>query len=135
MSAKTTNNGRRRKKKTTPVLVIYLEIINIISNEQNGFGSWPIRKQIVYTAFVCVSFCVNRLTETSAGVAEQLQSTRQMAEDLIDAQSVALQAQQEILNNGEELKVTLKDSTQGKYYVAQNTVSNDPSTSNNTVSL
>lgn len=79
-----------------------------------------------------MSFCVNRLTETSAGVAEQLQSTRQMAEDLIDAQSVALQAQQEILNNGEELKVTLKDSTQGKYYVAQNTVSNDPSTSNNT---
>lgn len=99
---------------------------------KNGFGSWPIRKQIVYTAFVCVSFCVNRLTETSAGVAEQLQSTRQMAEDLIDAQSVALQAQQEILSNGEELKVTLKDSTQGKYYAAQNTVSNDPSTSNNT---
>lgn len=66
---------------------------------------------------------MNRLTETSAGVAEQLQSTRQMAEDLIDAQSVALQAQQEILNNGEELKVTLKDSTQGKYYAAQNTVS------------
>ncbi|XP_008316099.1 uncharacterized protein LOC103384378 [Cynoglossus semilaevis] len=56
---------------------------------------------------------IYRLTETSAGVAEQLQSTRQMAEDLIDAQSVALQAQQEILSNGEELKVTLKDSTQG----------------------
>ncbi|XP_044066893.1 uncharacterized protein LOC122882959 isoform X4 [Siniperca chuatsi] len=54
-----------------------------------------------------------RLTESSAGVAEQLQSTRQMAEDLIDAQSAALQAQQEILNNGEELRVTLRDSTQG----------------------
>ncbi|XP_041655638.1 uncharacterized protein LOC121517717 [Cheilinus undulatus] len=54
-----------------------------------------------------------RLTESSAGVAEQLQSTRQMAEELIDAQSAALQAQQEILSNGEELRVTLKDSTQG----------------------
>ncbi|XP_034534329.1 uncharacterized protein LOC117808774 isoform X3 [Notolabrus celidotus] len=56
---------------------------------------------------------MHRLTETSAGVAEQLESTRQMAEDLIDAQSAALQAQQEILNNGEELRVTLTDSTQG----------------------
>ncbi|XP_034534328.1 uncharacterized protein LOC117808774 isoform X2 [Notolabrus celidotus] len=55
---------------------------------------------------------MHRLTETSAGVAEQLESTRQMAEDLIDAQSAALQAQQEILNNGEELRVTLTDSTQ-----------------------
>ncbi|XP_036958576.1 uncharacterized protein LOC119022121 isoform X4 [Acanthopagrus latus] len=54
-----------------------------------------------------------RLTESSAGVAEQLQSTRQMAAELIDAQSAALQAQQEILNNGEELRVTLRDSTQG----------------------
>ncbi|XP_071333638.1 uncharacterized protein [Trachinotus anak] len=54
-----------------------------------------------------------RLTETSAGVAEQLQSTRQITEDLIEAQSAALQAQQEILNNGEELRVTLQDSTQG----------------------
>ncbi|KAG7220396.1 hypothetical protein INR49_018234 [Caranx melampygus] len=54
-----------------------------------------------------------RLTESSAGVAEQLQSTRQVTENLIEAQSAALQAQQEILNNGEELKVTLKDSTQG----------------------
>uniref|UniRef100_A0A8C6WUF8 Brambleberry n=1 Tax=Neogobius melanostomus TaxID=47308 RepID=A0A8C6WUF8_9GOBI len=56
---------------------------------------------------------MHRLTESSAGVAEQLQSTRQMAEDLIEAQSVALQAQQEILTNGEELRATLKDSTQG----------------------
>ncbi|XP_023261937.1 uncharacterized protein LOC111654969 isoform X2 [Seriola lalandi dorsalis] len=54
-----------------------------------------------------------RLTESSAGVAEQLQSTRQITEDLIEAQSAALQAQQEILHNGEELRVTLKDSTQG----------------------
>ncbi|XP_070695120.1 uncharacterized protein [Pempheris klunzingeri] len=54
-----------------------------------------------------------RLTESSAGVAEQLQSTRRMAEDLIEAQSAALQAQQEILTNGEELRATLRDSTQG----------------------
>lgn len=60
---------------------------------------------------VCV--CV-RLTESSAGVAEQLQSTRQMAADLMEVQSAALQAQQEILVNGEELRVTLRDSTQGK---------------------
>lgn len=55
-----------------------------------------------------------RLTESSAGVAEQLQSTRRMAEDLVEAQSAALQAQQEILSNGEELRVTLRDSTEGK---------------------
>ncbi|XP_045912859.1 uncharacterized protein LOC123975430 isoform X4 [Micropterus dolomieu] len=54
-----------------------------------------------------------RLTESSAGVAEQLESTRQMAEDLRDAQSAALEAQQEILNNGEELRLTLRDSTEG----------------------
>ncbi|CAK6975925.1 uncharacterized protein LOC121895850 isoform X1 [Scomber scombrus] len=56
---------------------------------------------------------MHRLTESSAGVVEQLLSTRQMAEDLIEVQSAALQTQQEILNNGEELRVTLKDSTQG----------------------
>uniref|UniRef100_A0A3P8UAJ4 Uncharacterized protein n=1 Tax=Amphiprion percula TaxID=161767 RepID=A0A3P8UAJ4_AMPPE len=54
-----------------------------------------------------------RLTDTSAGVVEQLQSTREMAEDLIEAQSAALQVQQEILTNGEELRTTLRDSTQG----------------------
>ncbi|XP_072306323.1 uncharacterized protein [Eucyclogobius newberryi] len=56
---------------------------------------------------------IYRLTESSAGVAEQLQSTRRVAEDLMEAQSAALQAQQEILTNGEELRATLKDSTQG----------------------
>ncbi|XP_067383777.1 uncharacterized protein [Channa argus] len=56
---------------------------------------------------------IYRLTESSAGVAEQLQSTRQMAEELIVTQSAALQAQQEILNNGEELRLTLRESTQG----------------------
>ncbi|KAK9514660.1 hypothetical protein VZT92_025362 [Zoarces viviparus] len=56
---------------------------------------------------------MHRLTASSAGVAEQLQSTRQMAEDLLDAQTAALQVQQDILNNGEELRVTLRDSTQG----------------------
>ncbi|XP_035999666.1 uncharacterized protein LOC105919251 [Fundulus heteroclitus] len=54
-----------------------------------------------------------RLTETSAGVAEQLQATRQMANDLMEAQTDALQAQKEILSNGEQLRVTMRDSTQG----------------------
>ncbi|XP_043989714.1 uncharacterized protein LOC122840935 [Gambusia affinis] len=54
-----------------------------------------------------------RLTEASASVAEQLQSTRQMANELMEAQSVALQAQKEILSDGEELRATLRDSTQG----------------------
>ncbi|KAM6924430.1 uncharacterized protein FYW49_004671 [Xenentodon cancila] len=54
-----------------------------------------------------------RLTETSAGVAEELQSTRLMAKDLIEVQRAALEAQKEILSNGEELRVTLRDSTQG----------------------
>ncbi|XP_041858815.1 uncharacterized protein LOC121651035 isoform X2 [Melanotaenia boesemani] len=58
-----------------------------------------------------ISMC--RLTETSAGVAEQLQSTRQMARDLMEAQNAALQAQQEILSNGDELRNILRDSTQG----------------------
>ncbi|KAF6735958.1 hypothetical protein FQA47_020280 [Oryzias melastigma] len=56
---------------------------------------------------------ISRLTETSAGVAEELQSTRQMAKDLLEAQSAALQAQEEILSNGEELQGLLRDSTQG----------------------
>ncbi|XP_077371343.1 uncharacterized protein LOC144014905 isoform X1 [Festucalex cinctus] len=56
---------------------------------------------------------MHRLTENSAGVVEQLESTKQMAEELMEAQNVALRAQQEILDNGEELRVTLRDSTQG----------------------
>lgn len=54
-----------------------------------------------------------RLTESSAGVAEQLASTQRMAEDLVLAQSAALKSQESILRNGEELKSTLQDSTQG----------------------
>ncbi len=54
-----------------------------------------------------------RLTESSAGVAEQLASTQRMAEDLVVAQSAALKSQESILRNGEELKSTLQDSTQG----------------------
>ncbi|TRY93494.1 hypothetical protein DNTS_011706 [Danionella cerebrum] len=56
---------------------------------------------------------IHRLTESSAGVAEQLASTQQLAEDLIEAQSAALKSQENILKNGEELKSTLQDSTQG----------------------
>lgn len=69
-------------------------------------------KHSLVTLRVSVCVCL-RLTESSAGVAEQLQSTRIMAEDLMEAQSAALQAQQEILENGEELKVTLRDSAEG----------------------
>ncbi|KAA0714365.1 hypothetical protein E1301_Tti019961 [Triplophysa tibetana] len=56
---------------------------------------------------------IHRLTESSAGVAEQLTSTQRMAEDLVIAQSAALKSQETILRNGEELKSTLQDSTQG----------------------
>ncbi|XP_017574954.1 uncharacterized protein LOC108440552 [Pygocentrus nattereri] len=56
---------------------------------------------------------IHRLTESSAGVADQLASTQRMAEDLVEAQSVALKSQETILRNGEELKNTLQDSTRG----------------------
>lgn len=46
-------------------------------------------------------------------MAEQLASTQRMAEDLVQAQRVALKSQEAILRNGEELKFTLHDSTQG----------------------
>ncbi|KAF7695666.1 uncharacterized protein LOC124399499 isoform X1 [Silurus meridionalis] len=56
---------------------------------------------------------IHRLTESSAGVAEQLASTQRMAEDLVEAQSAALKSQETILRNGEELKSTLQHSTRG----------------------
>ncbi|XP_045062776.1 uncharacterized protein LOC121537368 [Coregonus clupeaformis] len=56
---------------------------------------------------------IHRLTESSAGVVEQLSSTQRMAENLVEAQSVALKSQETILRNGEELKHTLHHSTQG----------------------
>ncbi|XP_017324046.1 uncharacterized protein LOC108265824 isoform X1 [Ictalurus punctatus] len=56
---------------------------------------------------------IHRLTESSAGVAEQLASTQRMAEDLVEAQSAALKSQETILRNGEELKTTLQHSTKG----------------------
>ncbi|XP_028820754.1 uncharacterized protein LOC114797879 [Denticeps clupeoides] len=56
---------------------------------------------------------MHRLTESSAGVAEQLASTQRMAEDLAEAQSATLKSQEAILQNGEELKHTLLTSTQG----------------------
>lgn len=46
-------------------------------------------------------------------MAEQLRSTRRMAEELMDVQKSALEAQQEILHNGAELRATLRESTQG----------------------
>ncbi|KAG7332718.1 hypothetical protein KOW79_004552 [Hemibagrus wyckioides] len=56
---------------------------------------------------------IHRLTESSAGVAEQLASTQKMAENLVEAQSAALKSQETILRNGEELKTTLQHSTKG----------------------
>ncbi|XP_061114929.1 uncharacterized protein LOC133139419 [Conger conger] len=56
---------------------------------------------------------IHRLTESSAGVAEQLASTQRIAEDLVVVQGAALRTQEAILRNGEELKHTLHDSTQG----------------------
>lgn len=46
-------------------------------------------------------------------MAEQLQSTRRVAEELAEAQNSALEAQQEILSNGEELRAALGASTRG----------------------
>ncbi|KAJ8257776.1 hypothetical protein GJAV_G00189570 [Gymnothorax javanicus] len=56
---------------------------------------------------------IHRLTESSAGVAEQLVSTQRIAEDLVEVQSAALKTQEAILRNGEELRHTLHDSTRG----------------------
>ncbi|KAK3565954.1 hypothetical protein QTP86_023264 [Hemibagrus guttatus] len=56
---------------------------------------------------------IHRLTESSAGVAEQLAFTQKMAEDLVAAQSASIKSQETILRNGEELKTTLQHSTNG----------------------
>ncbi|CAL8318969.1 unnamed protein product [Merluccius merluccius] len=56
---------------------------------------------------------MHSLTEASASVAEQLSSTRLLTEDLLESQSAALLAQEQILRNGEELQHTLRESTQG----------------------
>ncbi|KAL1020541.1 hypothetical protein UPYG_G00001440 [Umbra pygmaea] len=56
---------------------------------------------------------IHRLLESSAGVVEKLSSTQRMAEDLVEAQSAALQSQEKIIRNGEELKHILHHSTQG----------------------
>ena len=49
-----------------------------------------------------------------------------MAEDIVEAQSATLQAQEDILRNGQELKHTLVQSTEGTYrqtiYTRHNTV-------------
>lgn len=70
-------------------------------------------KYFFFFLSLSVSVCL-RLTESSAGVAEQLASTQRMAEDLVEAQSAALKSQETILRNGEELKTTLQHSAKGK---------------------
>ncbi|XP_066566592.1 uncharacterized protein LOC136754165 [Amia ocellicauda] len=55
----------------------------------------------------------HRLTESSAGVADQLAATQRLAEGLAEAQSVAMASQETILRNGEALKQSLQDSAMG----------------------
>uniref|UniRef100_A0A8C5QXN5 Protein brambleberry-like n=1 Tax=Leptobrachium leishanense TaxID=445787 RepID=A0A8C5QXN5_9ANUR len=54
-----------------------------------------------------------RLTAHSDSVARQLETTNQMAEEMMKAQNSTLQTQEEILQNGHLLKHTLKESTLG----------------------
>ncbi|XP_067833892.1 uncharacterized protein [Heptranchias perlo] len=56
---------------------------------------------------------LQRLTVNSESVARQLETTNQMAKEMIDAQNATLRTQGEILQNGDALKVTLQQSTQG----------------------
>ncbi|XP_078062159.1 uncharacterized protein LOC144488016 [Mustelus asterias] len=56
---------------------------------------------------------INRLTVTSDSVASQLEVTNQMAQEMLDAQNATLRGQEEILRNGDTLKLTLQQSTQG----------------------
>nr|XP_015201874.1 PREDICTED: uncharacterized protein LOC107077304 isoform X1 [Lepisosteus oculatus] len=56
---------------------------------------------------------IHRLTESSAGIADQLAATQRLAEGLAEAQGAAMRSQEAILRNGELLKQTLRDSAQG----------------------
>ncbi|KAK6467198.1 hypothetical protein HHUSO_G35162 [Huso huso] len=56
---------------------------------------------------------VHRLTENSAHVALQLEATNRLAERMVEAQNATLRSQEEILQNGDALKQTLQDSSQG----------------------
>ncbi|MGH0137293.1 UNVERIFIED_CONTAM: hypothetical protein FKN15_058784 [Acipenser sinensis] len=57
---------------------------------------------------------VHRLTENSAHVALQLEATNRLAERMVEAQNATLRSQEEILQNGDALKQTLQDSSQGR---------------------
>ncbi|XP_039601729.1 uncharacterized protein LOC120524001 [Polypterus senegalus] len=56
---------------------------------------------------------IDRLMQNSANVAKNLEATNSMAERIVEAQNTALKSQEEILKNGNILKQTLQDSTQG----------------------
>ncbi|XP_029463523.1 uncharacterized protein LOC115094525 [Rhinatrema bivittatum] len=56
---------------------------------------------------------MSRLTVNSDNVARQLEATNRMAEDTIKVQNAVLLSQEEILHNGEFLKKSLQDSTDG----------------------
>lgn len=80
----------------------------------NNYTSYTVYQSVTCSMFFQFRVSVLlRLTESSAGVAEQLASTQRMAEDLVEAQSAALKSQETILRNGEELKSTLQHSTKG----------------------
>ncbi|KAJ7317484.1 hypothetical protein JRQ81_003646 [Phrynocephalus forsythii] len=56
---------------------------------------------------------VHRLTSSSETVAHQLESTNQLAEQISQAQNATLRSQEQILQDGELLRRTLHDSSQG----------------------
>ncbi|XP_030048290.1 protein brambleberry [Microcaecilia unicolor] len=56
---------------------------------------------------------MSRLTANSDNAARQLETASQMAEETMKAQNAVLMSQEEILQNGEFLKKSLQDSTNG----------------------
>ncbi|XP_042307513.1 uncharacterized protein LOC121922319 isoform X3 [Sceloporus undulatus] len=56
---------------------------------------------------------VHRLTSSSESVARQLESTNQLAEEIVRAQDATLRSQEQILQDGELLRQVLHDSSQG----------------------
>uniref|UniRef100_UPI00398E32AD uncharacterized protein n=1 Tax=Pristiophorus japonicus TaxID=55135 RepID=UPI00398E32AD len=56
---------------------------------------------------------INRLAVNSETIAQQLEMTKEMASEIIEAQNATLKAQDQILLNGDTLRHTLQESTQG----------------------
>ncbi|KAM6475752.1 uncharacterized protein PHA67_007776 isoform 6-T6 [Liasis olivaceus] len=62
---------------------------------------------------------VHRLISSSEMVAQQLESTNQLAEETARAQNATLRSQEQILRDGEVLWRTLRDSSQGMHQAFQ----------------